>query len=216
MNLYDKKFFSDIYYGSINSANEIIPKVLEIFSVDSAIDFGCGTGAWLSVLKEHGCSTVLGLDSSTDSHEMLDESNFELIDLSKEYKPKIKYDLAISLEVAEHVEEQYSGIFVSNLVNSSDNIMWSAAIPNQGGVGHVNEKWPSFWVEKFANYGYSCNGSFRYQFWFNEKVEPWYRQNLLLFSRVINFNQQVRDLVHPYNYDRFSYIEEEFKYDKFK
>lgn len=214
MNLYNKKFYLDIHNGSLTSARKVIPELLKIFSVKSAIDFGCGTGAWLSVLNEYGCLDTLGLDGSDDGHNMLNNFNFELIDLSKSYNPKKRYDLAISLEVAEHIEESYADVFVENLVNSSDNILWSAAIPNQGGVGHLNEKWPSYWVEKFNKYGYSCNGSFRYKFWFDESIEPWYRQNLLLFSKQVNFNEEIRDLIHPYNYERFSVIEERFKYDE--
>lgn len=210
MSIYDKNFYEYINDGAVRSANKIVPKVLEIFKADSVIDFGCGTGAWLSTFKKYGSKIILGLDSSPDGHQMIDEENFELIDLSLEYRTSFKYDLAMSLEVAEHLDISSADTFVSNLVNSSDNILWSAAVPGQRGLNHINEQWPSYWVEKFASYGYKCNGSFRYDFWFDEDIDTWYRQNILLFSKNINWNEKVRDLIHYNNYSNYNTIEDKY------
>jgi len=56
-------------------------------------------------------------------------------------------------------------------------------VPGQGGHGHVNEQWPSYWVQRFDALGFSCSGALRWMFWNRDDVEYWYRQNLLFFTR---------------------------------
>jgi SAM-dependent methyltransferase len=213
MSLYDKNFYDLIADGSIRSAEKVVPLVMDIFRPNRIVDFGCGTGAWLHTFKKHGVERVLGLDSSDDGHSLLSDDEFELIDLGSPYVPLYKYDLAISLEVAEHIAEDKADNFVKNIARSSDNILWSAAVPGQRGLNHINEQWPSYWIAKFKDLGFNCNGSFRYQFWFDEEIETWYRQNILLFSRTFQWNEEVRDLVHYNNYSNYSSVESKFRYD---
>ena len=59
-------------------------------------------------------------------------------------------------------------------------VLFSAAIPGQGGVGHKNEQWPDYWANRFATHGYSVSGALRWRIWNDDRVENWYRQNLLL------------------------------------
>lgn len=212
MSIYDKNFYDYIADGAFRSANKIVPRLIEIFNPQTVIDFGCGTGAWLAAFKANGISTIYGVDGSDEGHQLLSDEEFEIVDLGKPYVPRQKYDLAVCLEVAEHVDEKYSDIFVANVARCSDNILWSAAVPGQRGLNHINEQWPSYWIPKFASYGFSCNGSFRYEFWNDEEIETWYRQNILLFSKTINWNEQVRDLVHPNNYSNYHYVKDEYKY----
>lgn len=213
VSLYDRNFYDVIHDGSVRSAEKIAPKVFDMFNPNKIIDFGCGTGAWLNAFKALGAEGVLGLDSSNDGHELLNENEFQLIDLSAPYIPLYKYDLAISLEVAEYIDESGADNFVKNIARSADNILWSAAVPGQRGLNHINEQWPSYWIPKFKELGFNCNGSFRYQFWFDDEIETWYRQNILLFSRSINWNEEVRDLIHYNNYLNYSDVESRFKYD---
>jgi len=60
-------------------------------------------------------------------------------------------------------------------------VAFSAAIPGQGGVGHVNEQWPDYWEALFAAKGYVLVDWFRRQLWDDTAIEPWYRQNLFLY-----------------------------------
>lgn len=213
MNLYDKSFYNYIADGSLRSAEKIVPKVIEIFNPTSVIDFGCGTGAWLSVFKKNGIENIHGLDTSNDGHELILDSEFELINLGFPYIPQYKYDLAVSLEVAEHISEEYADNFVKSVARSANNILWSAAVPGQRGLNHINEQWPHYWVSKFKDLGFSCNGSFRYQFWYDEEIETWYRQNILLFSKSYDWNEEVRDLVHYNNYPNYISVEAKYRYD---
>jgi SAM-dependent methyltransferase len=208
MNEYNKDFYNQIHDGALSSARAIVPEVINIFKPRSVVDFGCGTGAWLSVFKENGVDEVSGVDGSPEGHSLLDEENFTLRDLSSEFSLDRKYDLAMSLEVAEHIPYKFADQFVDNICNSSDNILWSAAVPGQNGVGHINEQWPSYWVPKFHQRGYICSSIFRFNFWNNENIENWYRQNILIFTKDsslfknIKVNNEILDVIHYNNWSR--------------
>lgn len=106
---------------------------------------------------------------------------FESKDLSKKVDLKGKWDMAISLEVAEHIKEENSDVFVDNLCNASDIILFSAAVPLTGGTDHVNEQYASYWISKFAQHNYKPIDCVRGKYWNNTKVLPCYKQNIILF-----------------------------------
>jgi 2-polyprenyl-3-methyl-5-hydroxy-6-metoxy-1,4-benzoquinol methylase len=95
-NLYNKDFYKYINLHSIQSANEIVPLVLQIINVKSILDVGCGQGAWLSVWKKMGVRSIFGIDGSHVNLNslLIDKKNFISVNLSKSY-PKInkKFDL---------------------------------------------------------------------------------------------------------------------------
>lgn len=204
MNQYNKDFYDLIGDGALRSAWVVAPKVYEIFNPKSVIDFGCGTGAWLSVFRDLGATDIRGLDGSPEGHQLIAPEEFECIDLGNTYHPHQKYDLAISLEVAEHLPPHCADTFVQNVTACSDNILWSAAVPRQNGVGHINEQWPSYWVPKFQERGYKCYSTFRFQFWHDENVENWYRQNVLLFSKQKNLLFDVPEILDVIHYNNWT------------
>jgi hypothetical protein len=112
-----------------------------------------------------------------------------------------KFDVALCLEVGEHLPEERAPALVEALCSLSDRVLFSAAIPGQGGEGHVNEKWPDWWGSIFAGHGLYVDESFRMGLWNEPKIEPYYRQNLLLFERrEIDFHGQWElpfRFVHP-------------------
>ena len=99
-------------------------------------------------------------------------------DLAMSSKP---FELAQSLEVAEHLDHIFAANFVQLLTSLADVVLFSAAIPYQGGVCHINEQPPAYWAELFAKQGYVCLDFLRPSIWGDESVLWWYRQNLLVF-----------------------------------
>jgi hypothetical protein len=87
----------------------------------------------------------------------------------------------MSLEVAEHIHPEAAAIFVDSLVRLAPVILFSAAIPGQGGVNHVNEQWSEYWVERFEQRGYEVIDCIRKKLWQNKGVLWSYAQNILLF-----------------------------------
>ncbi len=168
-----------------NAASIILPEVLRIVNPNSIIDVGCGTGTFLSVLQDLGYNDVMGIEGEWLDNTKLyvDRSIIKTFDLRNRFTVNRKFDLAISLEVAEHLPESSADTFVDTLTNLSDVILFSAAIPNQGGQNHLNEQWPDYWLEKFSLRKYSFYDGLRWKFWNNPKVEYWYSQNIFMIIK---------------------------------
>jgi len=87
------------------------------------------------------------------------------------------------LEVAEHLSEDRARSFVAELCSLSNLFLFSAAIPGQGGVNHVNEQWPDYWAALFQEHGCACFDVMRPRLWYRDECEWWYIQNILVFAR---------------------------------
>ena len=78
-----------------------------------------------------------------------------MLDLSEPFDLKKKFDVVLSLEVAEHIPKQYEKTYINNLTkHANDWIVLSWAIPGQGGVGHVNEQTNEYVLGVLGNVGF--------------------------------------------------------------
>ncbi|WP_462137916.1 hypothetical protein [Candidatus Mycalebacterium sp.] len=115
---------------------------------------------------------------------MIPDENFIKADISKEFpKFKEKFDLAISLEVAEHLPPERAESFINYLTTLSDFVLFSAAIPLQGGINHFNEQWQDYWADLFEKKDYVPFDIVRAKIWNNEKIKNWYKQNIILYVK---------------------------------
>jgi SAM-dependent methyltransferase len=178
--LYEESFFSNIREGAQRSASHIVPLVMTLVRPTSVIDVGCGTGSFLSVFKKNGVREVFGVDGQWAKPELA-PGEFQPADLSKPLSLGRRFDLVVSLEVAEHLDPSSADAFVRSLVSLGPVVLFSAAIPYQGGTGHVNEQWPDYWATRFAREGYEQIDCLRSQLWTNREVEWWYAQNTFLY-----------------------------------
>lgn len=182
---YSDSFYKDIHADALSSAEEIAPFVLKLTGAKSVVDVGCGQGAWLSVFKKHGMTRILGLDGAhvSVSSLLIGHDEFRAVDLSRAPESAGKFDLAVSLEVGEHIPSRSAQAYVTFLTSLAPIVLFSAAIPLQDGTHHVNEQWPDYWAALFRECGYVPVDAVRPAFWNNEKVAPWYRQNMLFYIR---------------------------------
>ena len=97
-----------------------------------------------------------------------------------------RFDLALCLEVAEHLPASSAPVLIESLVSAAPVVLFSAAVPEQGGVHHINEQWPSYWEKLFAERGLRKFDVIRPLIWNNCSIQPWYRQNLYLFTSRSN------------------------------
>jgi SAM-dependent methyltransferase len=150
----------------------------------SVVDVGCGTGGWLAVFRSLGIEDVLGVDGSWADQKKLEipQERFVVFDLKKPLRLDRRFDLVLSLEVAQHLADRYAATFVGSLTGLGPAVLFSAAIPYQGGIGHVNEQWPDYWVEHFGRHGYVPIDCIRPWIWSNPHVEWWFAQNTFLFA----------------------------------
>ena len=206
--LYNLKFFSTRDERTRFAAKKILLIVMKHFRIKTAVDFGCGTGTFLKFLKDNGVS-VSGLDGDYIDRRILviTEEEFIPADLTKPIHLNKKYDLSISLEVAEHLPESSADTFITSLCESSDVVLFSAAVKGQGGVGHVNEQFLSYWQKIFLKKGYFMLDIIRPEIWNDERIPPYYRQNVVIFVYVdtyknlpesIKTENKIVDMIHPF------------------
>jgi glycosyltransferase involved in cell wall biosynthesis len=182
---YTKDFYELLQDGSRSSARVILPLLLELLQSQpqSVIDVGCGVATWLGVFQELGIEDFLGVDGDYVDPKMLQipASQFMAADLRQPLAIDRQFSLAMSLEVAEHLPADCAEGFVQTLTELAPIVLFSAAIPFQGGTDHIHERWPLYWVNLFQAKGYVVIDCFRHKIWQHPEVEPWYAQNILLF-----------------------------------
>jgi len=106
----------------------------------------------------------------------------------------------MTLEVAEHLSPEAASTFVKSLVSASDFILFSAAIPLQGGVRHLNEQWPDYWAGLFREQGYVVVDCVRQKIWNETSIPVWYRQNILMFVKEDQVSRLKMDRSDPVNH----------------
>lgn len=182
---YDEAFYRRHRDWARAAAEEVVPRVLRFVPARSVVDVGCGDGTWLRTFLDCGVPEVLGLEGGHVSTEVLQvpASCVRRHDLRLGLPNGISADLGLSLEVAEHLPEACARQFVEGLVRLSPVVLFSAAIPGQGGSGHLNEQWPDYWAALFEEKGFTVIDCLRKELWGNPRVKWWYAQNLLLFAR---------------------------------
>lgn len=205
---YDARFFEAQAVASRASARVVLDEVTSLLSPRSVLDVGCGVGPWLAEWQNRGVTDVLGVDGDYVDRAKLQIplSKFVAKDLSHEFHLGRRFDLIQCLEVAEHLPEGSAAALVDSLTAHGDVVLFSAAVPGQGGTHHVNERWPSYWSALFRSRGYEAHDVLRPRLWADERVDVWYRQNMLLFAKPHAFastcidGQQTMgalDVVHP-------------------
>lgn len=180
---YKSKFYESRHNNTFYSAERIIDLVTDWVEPESVIDIGCGVGTWLNVFKEKGVDTVLGVEGQWVDEDtiVIEEDEFVKTDLEQPFQADQQFDLAVSMEVAEHISETSAGQFVKILTSHAPVVLFSAAIPLQGGKHHVNEQWPDYWRAKFAEEGYVIIDCVRPEIWEDERIEMWYAQNSFIY-----------------------------------
>lgn len=189
---YTSRYYHEISEGSIRSA-KIVMDALG-FKPKSVVDIGCGVGEW-----HNGHNDYTGVDYRVRKEDLLiPPDRFVECDLNREFPELLKkFDLCICLEVAEHLKPARAEVLIKFLCSLSDRVLFSAAIPHQGGTGHVNEQWQSWWAEFFRREEFGPA-------WHQpdirncKEVEFWYRQNLVLYAR--GAHGAVQDFVLPAYY----------------
>jgi len=185
---YDDEYYDALHPGAVRSAAAVVPYVQDIFAARRVVDLGCGTGAWLASFRAHGATRILGVDlppanKGVPIRRVIPSTDFLARNLMVPLKIKERFNLAVSLEVGEHLSLHAADIYLDSLVRLAPVVLFSAAIPDQGGEQHENEQWPAWWATRFKERGYLTFDCLRDHFWDDLRVETWYAQNMLLFVR---------------------------------
>lgn len=189
MPIYSTSFYKAQVNPSYLSALEYAHSLLPIFKFSSVVDIGCGRGSWLKAFMETfslNSTHILGIDGPWNSRsDLILDCNYISFDLEKVGQLQLShyYDIAISLEVAEHISRSASRGFVAALCTHADLIIFSSANSLQGGIGHINESCPSSWANLFAEHDFAVFDYFRPKLWGNPNIKWWYQQNTFLYAK---------------------------------
>lgn len=196
---YGPDFYATHADGSLRSAQQVVPLLLSWFTPASVVELGCGIGTWLSVFQRSGVEDILGVDGPwvTPAQLRIPAERFRTADLTRPLDLDRGFDLALSCEVAEHLDAAHADQFVASLTNLAPIVAFSAAIPLQGGRNHVNEQWPDYWYRKFDAQGFACFDVLRPRLWDNGDVGYHYAQNLVVYVKRPVDPALVRTMLDP-------------------
>lgn len=173
--MYDTEFFTLEGEVAYRSAQIVLPGLIAALGARTVIDIGSGTGAWALAAQEAGCE-VLAVDGHVPDEQVLVE-NFTRADLTSGFSCQ-GWDLAICLEVAEHLPASAAAPLVAGLALART-VLFSAATPGQPGVGHINCQPHEYWHELFAAHGKTADIGIREVF--GPPVEDFYLRNMVMY-----------------------------------
>jgi SAM-dependent methyltransferase len=196
---YSTHWYEEIQTGSSWSAEGIVPFICELVRPKSVVDIGCGTGDWLAAFVRRGVPDILGVDGEHIPRANLQIAPEQFVpwDLEIPFSATRTFDLAVSVEVGEHLSSDVAERYVQSLTELAPVVLFSAAIPGQQGELHINEQWPQYWADHFAERAYHAVDCIRSRFWDRDEIDWWYRQNAVLYVRddvVETVRQRLRDL----------------------
>ncbi|BCS36063.1 hypothetical protein TBR22_A53000 [Luteitalea sp. TBR-22] len=188
--------------ASLSGPRAALSVMFQCGSPASLLDVGCGIGQWVQAARELGVKDAWGLDGvripSASLH--FPAENFLTQPLTKPFSLARRFDVALCLEVGEHLDSEHARTLIETLVAHADTIYFSGACPGQPGQHHVNCQWPAYWQQLFNEQGYACSDRLRWMLWADERIEPWYRQNIFVAKReptLAGKEARIPPVVHP-------------------
>ena len=187
-NIYDSRFFENTIKFEASSAKAVADILIKYFMPRSVVDIGCGCGVYLAEFKKRGIE-ILGYDGSPAAlAASLVGGKIKLHDLCEPLILTKKFDLALCVEVAEHLPPECADILIKTLADVSDIIIFTAATPGQGprSIGHINEQPHQFWIEKFKELGFNFDTELVEKI--RKEMESagvvwWISKNLMIFKK---------------------------------
>ena len=184
--------YGDSFFRKRNSLSWRVPLVCDAIisaypGVKSIVDCGAAIGDYVKGFTDRKI-VALGIEGSEASKPYWVTPDMQVHDLRIPIYPG-RFDLCMSLEVAEHIEPEFAEIYAQNLCKLSNNVLLTAAPPGQLGVGHVNCQPKDYWINLFKKLDYSTDYHIMkiiLDAWSNVKKKKGmnaYFSNLLIFKK---------------------------------
>lgn len=152
--LYDEEYYKKIDLEEQNQACWLANILVDMYHPSSVVDFGCGAGTYLKPFLDRGIR-CLGIDNESAAKSASSVGqHITICDMVDDLQIG-QFDIAICLETLEHIAAPHADRALDNLTNASELVVFSAAPPGQGGVGHLNCQPPEYWRDAFARRGFA-------------------------------------------------------------
>jgi len=142
--------YQAIYQEERPFADRLAIWIKDKINPTKVLDLGCGPGIYVWTLKDVGVDVKgVDIDPRVDGLDLIEQG--DLLSLNG-----VSADLIVCMEVAEHIDPQYSDDIVNSVYKSIEDggiLLWTAAQPGQGGVGHINCRTKEYWLQKFIKAG---------------------------------------------------------------
>lgn len=118
--MYSPDNYARLGCGPRQSAEQIVPLLMDWVRPASVVDIGCGQGSWLAVFKEHGVQRITGVDGPwARPHLQVPDDVFVAADLTSPISLPERYDLALCLEVAQYLPSTAAEGLVASLAQAA-------------------------------------------------------------------------------------------------
>jgi len=147
------------------------------------LDLGCGPGTYVECFRDQGVNAI-GYDTDVrvkDKNYLVCKSLFDVDETG---------DVVLCMEVAEHIDSSENLNIVQSMTKTLSTggiLIWTAAKPGQGGVGHINCQNKIYWEALFATQSLKRCLDIEEQLADSMKDGyhmGWFVQNLLVYKRV--------------------------------
>jgi len=196
LELYDIDFYKKSIRPDRQPSYEAMANYIwEAWTPFCVVDYGCGCGWVLKYLSELGVKEILGFEPSVHAAKVQMDENLKRsiifgrhADLTQSSCSFFiqKADVAICIEVAEHIPEEFSDVLIENIIYNTNVLVFSAAPPGQGGVGHINEQPWEYWEKKFKKFCFQEDEeqTRNFQNYLKKKnTKSWYSNNIRVLIR---------------------------------
>lgn len=150
---------------------------------NSFVDFGCGDAKYAKYIRDNNPSIQVEAYDGNPNVELLTGGFGKVLDLSKRFDLRKKYDVVSSLEVAEHIPKEYEKIYIENLLRHCNKLLIiSWAKIGQGGQGHVNEQNQDYILDIMGKYGLKYDNKLSKILKDSSTSCHWFRNTAMIFN----------------------------------
>ncbi|MBN9509431.1 MAG: class I SAM-dependent methyltransferase [Alphaproteobacteria bacterium] len=185
---YDRDFFA-MHLPWRADYDFLADALMRAVAFDSVLDLGCGTAFLLARFAAHG-KRVAGVEASDHAREFVPAEVRDAVVPGDLTTPLdlARHDLVVCAEVAEHLPASRADHLVETICRAAGRwIFFTAAVPGQGGFGHINEQPHAYWIERFEPYGARLDPArtqaLRAELLPALQVTWWFARNAMLFRR---------------------------------
>ncbi len=211
---YHQSFYDSVSARAEKTAQITRELISSFLTPESLIDIGSGDGVWtFTYLSGFSNLNATVVDLPETQFKFINNLSSRVHVIQQDFElgvnlPSSIFDLAICVEVIEHLSPRAAQELISYICKHSKVVLFSGATKGQGGTHHINENTQSFWIESMVNRGMKAYDVVRPVLSGEKEVPSYYKNNIFLYvnesllgaSELLYINEKLDSLPH-YNFD---------------